>query len=130
MAEELYDTYHAKLLESKRPAAVLYYLYCDLQEISPEGNKKLIGMFGKAIKLYGKEVAFNATISTLQMNVEKPEHPDALYFYFCKKLYEQVVESRDAPVVVDLKKQAEERAEKREPLDRDWVMKMMTLEDV
>jgi hypothetical protein len=130
MAEELYDTYHAKLLESKRPAGVLYYLYCDVQEINPETNKKLIGMFGKAIKLYGKEVAFNATINLVQMDVDKPEHPDALFFYFCKKLYEQVVVSRDAPVIIDLKKQAEERESRRVPLDREWVIKMMTLEDV
>jgi hypothetical protein len=127
MEEELIQSYYFKIVEGKTPQYHLCRLYCEIQEIDFDSNKKLIGMFGKAVKVYGREVSFQATIDTAFL-ADKPEHPEALFFYFCKKKYADLVESRNAPVLVDLKKEAEEREKSRVPIDREWLEKIMTME--
>jgi hypothetical protein len=83
MTENLIDTYYDVVMTEPNPGSNITKFYCSLFE--QKFDVKLLKMFSKLVKIYGREIVFSSVIDMFYMDDVNLGNIFPLVRYFCNK---------------------------------------------
>jgi hypothetical protein len=86
MSENLIDSFYEVIMNEPNPGSNVTKFYCSL--FDQKFDVKLLKMFNKFIKLYGREIVFGSVIDVFSVNEVDHTNIFPLVRYFCVKRYD------------------------------------------